>query len=287
MPFRMYVDAEGIPYSDYGVYRGIAIGRQRSVLSVAERGMWYWNEYFRQDEAPVLLSYDWTRWPANFNECFPTKAEQSRRMLINCADWMLNNIEHRENFSVWTYPYAFSYATGPGWRSAHPQAVGLQLLVRAAGISDSANYMDPAESLLRAFSVNLTDGGLSTRTELGEIWFEKMADENNRQPKVLNGLLFTIFVLEDIATRTRLPQASRLAEAGARAAIELLPRFDLGDWSAYDIHGKRASPHYHDIHIRQLELLAELTGRAEFATYRDLFRAQKELAPSRRHKRVP
>ena len=276
MAFKMLVDANGVPFSEYGVYRGIEIGRQRSVLAVAERGIWYWNEYFRQDEAPVLLSYDWTRWPENFNESRPPDSKQAREMLINCADWMLNRIEPRAHFAVWTYPYAFSYGRVPGWRSAHAQAVGLQLLVRATEIANNSNYMDPADRLLRAFTVNLVDGGLSTRTESGETWFEKMADENNRQPKVLNGLLFTILGLKDIAIRTGLQQPSRLADAGVRTAAQLLPRFDLGDWSAYDIHGKRASTHYHDIHIRQLELLAKLTGKGEFAKYRDLFRSQKQ-----------
>lgn len=32
MAFKMHVDANGVPYSEYGVYRGIEIGRQRSVL---------------------------------------------------------------------------------------------------------------------------------------------------------------------------------------------------------------------------------------------------------------
>jgi hypothetical protein len=40
MPFKLFVDAAGVPYSDCGIYHGLNIGNQRSVLSVAERGIY-------------------------------------------------------------------------------------------------------------------------------------------------------------------------------------------------------------------------------------------------------
>lgn len=256
MAFKMFVDAEGVPYSDYGVYRGLQIGRQRSILAVAERGLWYWNAFLRGEEPPVLLSYDWTKWPENFDEFRPSDEAEARRMLVNCADWLLAGIRRCEGFSVWVYAYPFSYDTGPGWRSSHAQAVGAQLLVRAAEITGGAAYVAPLDDLMAAFLVDVGDGGLSTRTEGGNVWFEKMADAGNQQPKVLNGLLFAIIGLMDIGKRAPCPAAAELAATGIKAALELLPRFDLGDWSAYDIHGRRASPHYHAIHIKQLAILS-------------------------------
>ncbi len=89
MAFAMYVDEEGIPYSDYGVYGGIEVGRQRSVLAVAERGLWYWNEFNLSGcRERVLLSYDWTKWPNN-RERNPATVDSARTMLISCADWLI------------------------------------------------------------------------------------------------------------------------------------------------------------------------------------------------------
>lgn len=283
MAFKMYVDGDGLPYSDYGNYKGIDIGRQRSILAVAERGLWYWNEYLRGSEPAVLLSYDWEKkWPENRDEFRPGDADKARHMLLTCAEWMKDNIQDRDGFSVWAYPYSFSYGTSPGWRSAHAQAVGLQLLARAAEISGEEAYLEKAAPLLAAFTVEIKDGGIATRTEGGNIWFEKIADENNEEPKVINGLLFTILGLLDIAKRTNLPGAGQLAELGVSAAVELLPRFDLGDWSAYDIKGKPASDHYHRIHIEQLRRLAEQTGEPSFAEYRDRFRGYgRDVAPAK------
>jgi heparosan-N-sulfate-glucuronate 5-epimerase len=273
MGFKLFVDSAGVPYSDYGVYNGLRIGRQRSILAVAERGLWYWNEFLREGEPPVLLSYDWSRWPANFDQYRPDSSEGARDMLIACATWLLSCIQKRGEFSVWSYSYPFSYGTVGGWRSAHAQAAGLQLLVRAAKVSGRADYTAPARALLTAFGVNVCDGGLATRTEGGNLWFEKIADENNAQPKILNGLLFTILGLRDVADLSEYVEARDLADIGAIACTELLPRFDLGDWSAYDIHGRRASSHYHNIHIEQLEKLATETLNPTFAKYRDVFRS--------------
>jgi hypothetical protein len=267
--FQMFVDANGVPFSDYGTYRGIDIGRQRSILSVAERGLWYWNRFFSSGRPSVLLSYDWDhRWPAN-KDYQPTDAPRAQAMLLKCADWLLDNVAARDGFSVWVYPYPFSYGTKPGWRSAHAQAVGLQLLTRAAALTGEDGYLAPAPSLLAAFGVDVQDGGLSTRTDGGRIWFEKMADEGNAQPKVLNGMLFAILGLHDVGAT--FPQALWFASQGIDAAVELLPAFDLGNWSAYDALGRPASKHYHVVHISQLAALSLLYARPIFQSFRNRF----------------
>ena len=64
MSLKIYVDEHGVPYTDYGLYGGIEIGIQRSILAVAERGLWYWNELnLSGSDERILLSYDWTKWP--------------------------------------------------------------------------------------------------------------------------------------------------------------------------------------------------------------------------------
>ena len=271
MTFQMYVDADGVPYSDYGNYHGVDIGRQRSILAVAERGLWYWNRFFHGASPPVFLSYDWTRWPCNRDEYEPQDESVAKRMFFNCADWLLGNIQSCGGYCVWAYPYPFSYRTKAGWRSAHTQAVGLQLLVRAFEISGEHKYLAPLNDLLAAFKLDVRDGGLCTSTEAGNIWFEKMADKDNLQPKVLNGMLFALIGLRDVGERAKSDEATQLADLGTRAAAEYLPRFDLGDWSAYDIHGKRASPHYHAVHVKQLKLLSSFAPQDEFVVYRDRF----------------
>lgn len=268
--FRMFVDERGVPHSDYGTR--LEIGKQRSVLSVAERGLWYWNEFCLGEGQAPLLSYDWQKWPVN-KELAPGSAVAAQSMLLNCADWLLDEIVQKEGFLVWLYPYQFSYDTRPGWRSSHAQAVGMQLLARAAFLTRDEKYSAPIEGLLAAFEIPVARGGVLVRTEGGNLWFEKIADERNKQPKVLNGMMFAVLGLLDIAQMLQKEEPERLACEGLEGVLELLPRYDLGDWTSYDIFGRRASPHYHAIHVRQLARLHEITGDPRLVEWRDRFQS--------------
>lgn len=262
MAFKIYMGPDGIPFSDYGLYRGLEIGRQTSILSVAERGLWYWNNFLRQSGELQLLSYDWTLWPVN-REYQPEDKEQAEQMFWNCANWTLDNIKLEDSYAVWKYPYPITYDTAPGWRSAHAQAVGLQLLARAAKISGDKRYISNLDSLLRAFRVPVESGGLLDTTDSKVVWYEKFADPNNRKPKVLNGMMFSVLGLYDVQTHLNSNEAGSLASEGLQAVKKKLASFDLGHWTAYDIMGKPCSVHYHDIHVVQLRLLYKITGDAE------------------------
>jgi hypothetical protein len=127
------------------------------------------------------------------------------------------------------------------------------------------------DRLLAAFEVPVTEGGLLDTCEPGGVWYEKFAHPSNQQPKVLNGMLFSLLGLYEIADRTGSDCAAKLAERGAVSVVKMLHKFDLGDWSAYDILGKPASEHYHDIHVSQLRLLFEITGNSDFQNWCDRF----------------
>lgn len=279
MAFAMRVDEQGLPYSDYGRYRDIEIGRQRSILSVAERGLWCWNE-FSLGPDPVLLSYNWNKWPSN-REANPKDAAKARRVLEACASWLIGNLVEDEGFAVWEYGYPMPYETRTGWRSAHAQAVGMQLLLRAQAIAPQARYTDSFGRLLAAFDAPLARGGLLDLTEDGLVWFEKLADPNNTRPRILNGMMFAVIGLFDVAKQTGDTKAVALAEVGARTVAATLPRFDLGDWSAHDRFGKRASQHYHAIHIAQLRILHQITGDESFSRWADQFSAYASRPPIR------
>lgn len=277
MAFKLYVDSDGIPYSEYGGYGGVDIGQQRSYLSIAERGLWYLNTFMMiSDDLPPLLSYNWKRWPVN-KDINPKDAREALRMATNCADWLMANIIERDEFLIWVHDYGFNYNTKPGWCSSHTQAMGMQLLIRITEITNDQRYSTPITGLLKAYSKPIEKGGLCVPIGKDGLWFEKIADPDNDQPKVLNGMMFAVLGLYDIANRPSVNFATRdtaltLAQLGVKATVYLLPRFDLKDWSAYTIHGKRASIRYHRIHIQQLERLFDITKNPVFSYWGDRYR---------------
>ena len=68
--------------------------------------------------------------------------------------------------------------------------------------------------------------------------------------------------------------ATAIFERGAATVEALLPLYDTGWWSLYDLyHLEAPSPrnpctaHYHDIHVKQLAVLHAITGRAQFGAF--------------------
>lgn len=276
MGMKMYVDESGIPYTDYGNQKGNPSGIQHSIVAVAERGLWYWNEFNLSGCGDqVLLSYDWAKWPINKDQS-PTTADSARTMLLNCADWLMDRLTDRGSYLIWCYDYPSYYGVQAGWGSAHAQALGIQLLLRASELSD-VGYSVPVERLLTAFSVPIEEGGLLDNSDPRAPWFEKFASPESQRPKVLNGMLFTLLGLHDAASRTGLEAPMRQYKRGLKSALQLMERYDLGDWSAYNIQGKPASAHYHRIHIEQLDRLFHIEGDGQLAQWRDRFASYKSL----------
>ena len=54
---------------------------------------------------------------------------------------------------------------------------------------------------------------------------------------------------------------------------KLLPKFDCGYWSLYDIKGKITSPFYHNLHIAQMKALYMISGNETFNFYAQKFTA--------------
>ena len=94
-------------------------------------------------------------------------------------------------------------------------------------------------------------------------------------PHVLNGMIFALFGLWDLVRA--LPDDARAAaifERGVATVEALLPLYDTGWWSLYDLyHLEVATPrnpcstHYHDIHVKQLRVMHAITGRKSFEEF--------------------
>ncbi len=271
MKFYISLNKNGIPTGHYGIYAGINIGDQHSIVAVAEVGLYYWNNFFASPEQDVLLSYDWSKWPIN-REALPATKISATTKILNCAQYLLQQSQNRDNFSVWVYPYPFVYNTNKNWLSSHAQILAIQLLIRAYNLKKSENLLECFHKSVKAFFISVEDGGLSGTTSIGELWFEKFISKGNDNPRVLNGMMFVLIGLYDIFSLTKDIKIENIFNLGIKSLIKMIPYFDNGKWSTYDILGKPASAHYHRIHIKQLTLLHNITKEPILKEYADLFR---------------
>jgi hypothetical protein len=144
------------------------------------------------------------------------------------------------------------------WTSAMASGNAISALLRGAEQLGDERYRDAAEHAYRA---------LHGHPELGlvlddgtDLWYEEYPAEPPLH--VLNGHIYALLGVVDIARVTADPVADSRWRRAATTAIDHLGDFDLGYWSAYDSHFRSpVSAHYHrNIHIPLLRILAELTG---------------------------
>ncbi|MEZ4820489.1 MAG: SGNH hydrolase domain-containing protein [Bdellovibrionota bacterium] len=275
--FSITLQENGIPVSHYGNYKGLEIGDQHSIVAIAEAGLYYWNTFLAQNNPKVLLSYDWSKkYPSNRN-MLPKDKLSAQKMLKACANHLMENVKKSETFSVWTYSYDFSYNTKKGWRSSQAQISAIQLLLRAYEITHDKNYLETANHALNAFFVTKEAGGLAENIGKEGLWFDKFISIDNDQPKILNGMMFVLIGLNDAYRYTNNPKLKKLFMKGLYGLTTQLHKYDTGTWSSYDIHGRAASQHYHNIHIQQLQLLYKISSSPILLEYKNRFIQYKNV----------
>jgi hypothetical protein len=207
---------------------------------------------------------------AIFHTWLSSGREQDRWRFLRLADWF---VERQADDGSW---YAETdvpvYRLRAPWPSAMAQGRGLSVLARAWQCTGHEKYIQAAGRALTAFSVPIARGGITASCD-GWITYEEYPAQP--APHVLNGMIFALFGLWDlIRARRDDARAAALFERGVATVEALLPRYDTGWWSLYDLYqletGSPRNPctaHYHDIHVKQLRVMHSITGRDAFGTF--------------------
>ena len=150
---------------------------------------------------------------------------------------------------IWEYSFAFGIGRPP-WASGMAEALAAQALARAGLLLD-----DPALTKAAARAYDAVPD-LLLRTRVG-LWVRLYGFSHDI---VLNAQLQAIVSLREYGATTGRGAATALAERLEHAAKTLLPRFDTGDWSLYDLGGAHASLGYEQYVTELLGKLASRTG---------------------------
>lgn len=193
-----------------------------------------------------------------------TGAEIHRRHLLRVADYIVATGSRVGDEVRLLAEIPGSGHIGP--MSAMYQGEAMSVLCRAFEATKDERYLEAARGCALALERPVRDGGV--RGEIGEShlpWYEEDPTEPLRH--ILNGMIYTLWGLRDLELLTRDERATRLLREGVDAVVATLHRFDSGWWSWYDLPEQGepyiASMMYHELHICQLEGLADQTGRVE------------------------
>jgi len=129
-------------------------------------------------------------------------------------------------------------------------------LVRAHRIEHDAELLDLARAALAVFEKNIPDG---VRTiEGGHALYEEYP--GFPLPRILDGFLFSLLGLHDLAAETQDTKAQELLTDGLAGLKHVLPFWDYrGKWSWYGAHGYLSPPQYNRLNSALLASLARIT----------------------------
>ena len=180
------------------------------------------------------------------------------RFLLH-ADWFDAVPATPAGSVVWKNPHPnVHYRLRTGWHSALAQGQGISVLARAYNLTKEWRYIETAIQALGPLDLEVGEVFGARRTLPGGCWYEEYP---TLPPSfVLNGFLFTLAGLLDLAPHDH--HALDLFDKGLRGLAFMLPRFDTGYWSRYDLFpgfDRPADPFYHALHTGLLLALAEDT----------------------------
>lgn len=176
------------------------------------------------------------------------------------------------------YPHTFDLQ--PPWLSAMAQGEGASLLARVAELADEPELLAAARAAIEPLLIAGSDGGLSFPLPEGGALPQEYP--TNPPSHVLNGGIFALWGIRDLAEATDDRVLRDAFETGVDALAANIEQWDTGYWSRYDLfpHPVRnlASPAYHELHIDQLTVIQELVPRPEIDAALERFRAYADSA---------
>ncbi|XP_064642168.1 D-glucuronyl C5-epimerase-like isoform X2 [Lineus longissimus] len=182
------------------------------------------------------------------------------------ADWLVN---HQDQRGGWPVHVTRKLANGalelpPGWYSAMAQGQAMSTLTRAYIRTGNRKYLSASLRATKIFDVKSQDNGVLAKFMDKHNWFEEYPTIPSCY--VLNGFIYSLIGLYDlksVAPSDYVHDAERLFNSGMDTLKVMLPLFDTGSGSIYDLRHitlgvapNLARWDYHTTHVNQILLLS-------------------------------
>jgi len=221
---------------------------------------------------------------AVFHTYLTTKSEEDRAQFLHFADWFVEHADVSDRLGArWLTHVPLPAYRNPGpWQSAFSQGRGISILLRAYQLTNEMKYAELANQALKSFEIPVSDGGVTSFTEWGPFYEEYTSEVPTL---VLNGKIFALCGLYDfVRVFPNDDEARSLFDAGIGTLEKILPKYDLGYWSRYNLCGADWYPevdpatiHYQKLHRIQLDMLNKIEQNDVFQRYSQRFGQQLDL----------
>jgi hypothetical protein len=180
------------------------------------------------------------------------------------VSWLRSHALRRADGAiVWTYNFKWrehNCVLRPPWISSMAQGLAISALVRAHRLTGNAADLELARAAVLPFALGIAEGGVRDILANGAVYEEYAALPTTR---VLDGFLFSLLGLYDLAIETSDAEVHALFIAGVRGLAAEMPLWDTGEWSWYGRRLYLAPPAYHSINRALLTAVATAAGNEE------------------------
>ncbi|MEN3772531.1 D-glucuronyl C5-epimerase family protein [Priestia megaterium] len=191
---------------------------------------------------------------------------ESKENFLRVANWFVDNQDNRGGwayqFDLHFYPTRLEKIKAP-WYSAIGMGMAMSVLARASYLTKDIKYKMSALKAVDIFQTPVQKNGILSKFEDKFFFYEECPTD---PPSfILNGFMFSLLGLYDLYQETNDKQAFKLYNLGITSLKRMLPLYDLGNRTAYDLTHYTTDGGYPNVakwgyHITHIHLLAALNS---------------------------
>jgi hypothetical protein len=219
-----------------------------------------------------------------YHSYLKTKSVEDKDLFLKFADWFMDHATLDKNLGArWLTEVPLPQYNNPGpWQSAFVQSRTISILLRGYQLTEEWKFLEMAEKALVSFTIPVSEGGVTSFTDAGPFYEEYTA---SGPTLVLNGMIFSLFgVMDFIRVFPDNKMARKIHDEGILTLENILPQYDLGYWSRYNLCQIEGYPEidpatvgYQRLHISQLEVMYRYSGKDIFRHYEQTFKKQDKF----------
>lgn len=170
-------------------------------------------------------------------------------------------LRHQTEDGLWPYLFDWHGSKSP-WYSALAQSRGAAFMLRAYLQSGDKHYLKASKLALNKFKTPTKAGGFLHRFKLADCHYYEEYPET--PTAVLNGFMASLISIWEVNHFAREDWLTTLWEEGVNSLETMLPFYNNGWWSLYDLDANSPllnvnSPRYHLLEIQYLKILKILS----------------------------
>jgi hypothetical protein len=218
---------------------------------------------------------------AVYHSYLKSRSNKDKDRFLKFTEWFIDHATNDSKLGArWITEVPLPQYNNPGpWQSAFVQSRAISILLRGFQLTGEKKYSEIAEKALASFTQSVDDGGVTSFTEDGPFYEEYTA---KGPTLVLNGMIFSLFgIMDFVRVFPDNKLARKIHDDGILTLENMLPEYDLGFWSRYNLCRLEGYPEidpatvgYQRLHISQLEVMHRYTGNEIFYHYMELFKKQ-------------